>query len=40
MRNEIEKFVPIKVIKRIIRNYEKGRKLIYDKTTDIKNSNK
>ena len=38
MRKEIEESVPIKVIKRIIRNYGKGRKLMIN-TADIKKSN-
>ena len=38
MRKEIEELMPITVIKRIIRNYEKGRKLIIN-TADIKKSN-
>ena len=38
MRKEIEKLVPIKVIKKIIRNYGKGWKLIID-TAEIKKSN-
>ena len=38
MRKEIGELVPIKVIRRIIRNYGKGRKLMIN-TTDIKKSN-
>ena len=37
MKKEIEKLVPIKVIKRMIRNYGKGRKLMTNKA-DIKKS--
>ena len=38
MRKEIEELVSIKVIKRIIRNYEKGRKPMIN-TVSIKKSN-
>ena len=38
MRKEIEELVSIKVIKRISRNYEKGRRTMI-KTADIKKSN-
>ena len=38
MRKEIGELVPIKLIKRIIRNYGKGRKLFIN-TTDTKNLN-
>ena len=38
MRMEIEELVLIKVIKRIIRNYEKGRRPMIN-TADIKKSN-
>ena len=38
MRNEIGELMPMKVIKRIIINYGKSRKLMIN-TTDIKNSN-
>ena len=38
MRKEIEELVSIKVIKRIITSYEKGRKPMI-KTADIKKSN-
>ena len=38
MRKEIEEVVSIKMIKRIIRNYTKGKKPMVN-TTDIKTSN-
>ena len=38
MRKETEELVAIKVIKRIIRNYGKGRKFMIN-TADIKKSN-
>ena len=38
MRKEIGESVPIKVLRIIIRNYGKGRKLMIN-TTDIKKSN-
>ena len=38
MRKEIEELVPIKVVKRISRNYGKSRRPMIN-TTDIKNSN-
>ena len=37
MKKKIEELMPIKVIKRIIRNYGKGRKLMIN-TGDIKKS--
>ena len=38
MRKEIEELVPIKMVKRISRNYGKSRRPMIN-TTDIKNSN-
>ena len=38
MRKEIGELVPIKLIKSLIRNYGKGRKLMIN-TADTKNSN-